>query len=80
MQPTGNAMAGKRMRAVGMCLAEHFPCFLHIDVLVFGSFFREGTFQQSKQPGIVYDFTEFLIGVVLGVLLCVKEALDLLFV
>ena len=60
--------------------AEHFPCFLHIDVLVFGSFFREGTFQQSKRPGIVYDFTEFLIGVVLGVLLCVKEALDLLFV
>ena len=44
------------------------------------SFFREGTFQQSKRPGIVYDFTEFLIGVVLGVLLCVKEALDLLFV
>ena len=60
--------------------AERLPCFLHVDVFVFGPLFREGTFQLGKRLGIVYDFTEFLIGVMLGVLLRVKETLDFLFV
>jgi len=34
----------------------------------------------GERSGIVYDFTELLVGVVFGMLLCVKEALDLLFI
>ena len=60
--------------------AERLPCFLHVDVLVFGPRFHEGTLQSGERSGIAYDFTELLVSVVLGMLLCVKETLDFLFV
>ena len=60
--------------------AEHLPCFLHVDVLVFGPRFHESALHSGERSGIAYDFTELLVGVVLGMLLCVKETLDFLFV
>ena len=63
-----------------MRLAECLPCFLHVDVLVIGPLFREGTFQLGERSGIAYYSLELRVGVMLGMLLCVKQALDFLFI
>ena len=69
---------GMRLGFVG--LAESLPRAVHVDVFVFGPLLCERPFQLCDWLGLVYDLLEFLVGVVLGMLLCVEETLDFLFI